>query len=104
MAKTKTAKALAPPEREHEEGQMKAYVCNRHKSLMIRNVIQFENGLFETDYPDLQALVESNDLWEIHIWPRDLPPEVAELHEVEDQGAQGGGAFLGMRGSQSTEE
>lgn len=49
---------------------VKGYVCNRYPQLRITKRIQFESGLFTTDDPELQALVEKNDLWGLHIHPR----------------------------------
>jgi hypothetical protein len=51
----------------------RAYVCNRFPFLKIGEAVAFHNGLFETDDPELQALIERNDWWGVHIHPRDVP-------------------------------
>jgi hypothetical protein len=52
---------------------MKAYVCNRFPSLTIGASVHFREGSFETDDPEVIALIEKNDWFGVHIHPRDLP-------------------------------
>jgi hypothetical protein len=62
------------------------FVCNRFPFLKIAipfrkgEQIAFVEGLYETDDPELVALIEKNDLYGVHIHPRDhvRPEAVAE--------------------------
>lgn len=47
------------------------YICNRYPFLRIGARIQFQDGLFETEDADLQAMVEANEWFNLHIHPRD---------------------------------
>tara|TARA_Y100000310_G_scaffold63288_2_gene58700 strand:+ start:199 stop:396 length:198 start_codon:yes stop_codon:yes gene_type:complete len=54
-----------------ESNGTRAYVCNKYKYLRVGSKIKFEGGLFVTDDLALQQLIETNDLWQIHIWARE---------------------------------
>lgn len=60
---------------------MPAYVSNRFPSLKIGDRVAFQDGLFETDDPELVALIERNEWFGVHIHPRDLPAGGASASE-----------------------
>ena len=62
----------------------KAYSCNRFKNLRIGSHIHFRNGHFETDSEAVQAEVESNEWYGVHIHPVD----VEEPEEAVDELAE----------------
>jgi hypothetical protein len=45
----------------------KRYQCSRFPWLAIGNKVKFQAGAFETADPELQALIESNDWFDVHI-------------------------------------
>lgn len=51
-----------------------AYVCNKYKSYSIRN-LYFQNGLYETEDPEEQKLIESSDGFGVYIFYQDPPPQ-----------------------------
>ncbi len=63
------AKAEVKP----EPTKTKGYVCNRFKSLSISigggKAIEFSRGLFRTDDPDIQKLIEGNGWYGSYIRP-----------------------------------
>ena len=59
----------------------KGYVSNRFPYLQIGNHIRFQGGLFETDDETLQALVEQNEWFNVHIHPRDHDTELPDLDQ-----------------------
>lgn len=58
--------------------QKRTFVCNRYKSYSIRNHY-FENGLFQTDDPDVIKLIESSDGYGVFIHPGETPEELAAM-------------------------
>ena len=86
MAK-KAEKVLKTVHDEDQPTRKRSYVCNKYPFMSIRNVVKFEGGLFETEDAEAQALVESNDLWMIHIWPKDGPPVEEEAGGEPDPSA-----------------
>lgn len=62
---------------------MKQYVSPRYPSYSIGKDIRFVNGIFSTDDTELQAIVESNDWYGIHILPLDEMP-VIPVPRVEE--------------------
>jgi hypothetical protein len=65
---------------------MPAYVSNKWPFLKIGSRVAFESGLFETDDPEVIALIERNEAWLIHIHPRDgaPAPPLAAASEASD--------------------
>ena len=55
-----------------------AAVCHRFPELQIGADIKFQQGMFETDDPELWRQVEANDWFNVHIFPRDLAPSEPE--------------------------
>jgi hypothetical protein len=47
---------------------LKEYICPRWPEYGIGMHVKFVDGWFRTDNPELQALVESNDMYGIRIW------------------------------------
>jgi len=87
----------------------KAYICNRWQSLSIRH-IRFKGGLYIAKSEEEQALIESTDMWLVHIHPRDLQEEQEAVPETEPkeptakaesviEQITGGKATLGRRGT-----
>ena len=64
----------------------RSYSCNKYKSYSIRNHY-FKNGLFETDDPDVQRLIEGADGYGVFIHPVETPEEVAAMKEIEEKAA-----------------
>lgn len=71
----------------------RGYVINKYKGYSIRNhhfVPQANGGLlFETDDPDVQALIEGADGFGAFIFPRETAEELAQMKSVEEA-AKGG--------------
>lgn len=64
---------------------MPAFICNRWPSLTIGARIKFQAGLFETEAPELIALIEANDAYGVHIHPRDLAPAAPPAPSVPSE-------------------
>ena len=47
---------------------LKQYICPRWPDYAIGMRVKFVDGWFITDNPELQALVEGNDMYQIRIW------------------------------------
>ena len=62
---------------------LRHYSCNKYKSYSIRNHY-FKNGLFETDDPDVQRLIEGADGYGVFIHPVETPQEIAAMKEIEE--------------------
>ncbi len=62
-----------------EKNVLRQYVNNFHKQLQIGKHVKFDNGFFETEDPELQALIESNNAFGVHIHFKDTPEEMARL-------------------------
>ena len=58
------------------------YVCNKYKNYSIRNHY-FHNGMFETDDPQVQALIESADGYGVFIHPCETKEEIAAMRAKE---------------------
>ena len=60
---------------------MPGFVCNRFPFLTITRrdgePIQFENGLFVSEDPDVIEQIQAHPWWTVHIHPRDLVEPVA---------------------------
>ena len=69
---------------------LRQYVNNFHKQLQIGKHIKFDNGFFETEDTELQALIESNNAFGVHIHFKDTPEEMARLglKRQEDEAAE----------------
>ena len=87
----------------------KAYVCNRWPSLSIRH-IKFSGGLYVAKTEEDQRLIESTDMWLVHIHPVDPPEQREVIPETEPKAPTakaesvieqitGGKATLGRRGT-----
>lgn len=61
----------------------KAYVSNRFPFLKLGTLVEFSEGVFETDNAELQELVEKNDFYGVHIHPRDAQPPASPSSEAE---------------------
>lgn len=66
---------------------LRHYCCNRYKSYSIRNHY-FKNGLFETDDPDVQRLIETADGYGVFIHPVETAEEIATMKAIEEKAAQ----------------
>ena len=66
---------------------MRRYSCNKYRSYSIRNHY-FVNGLFQTDDPSVQQLIESVDGYGVYIHPVETPEEIAAMKAVEEQAQQ----------------
>ena len=75
----------------------KGYGDNRYPFWQIGDHVRFENGLFETDDPALQALIESRPEFGVHIHPRETAAELA-AGEEEDRRASPR-VRVGLKGS-----
>jgi len=60
----------------------RSYACNKYPSYSIRNHY-FKNGLFETDDPDVQRLIEGADGYGGFIHPVETAEEIARMKEIE---------------------
>jgi hypothetical protein len=47
---------------------LKQYICPRWPEYAIGMHVKFVGGWFKTEDPELQALVESNDMYRVRIW------------------------------------
>jgi len=74
----------------------KGYVSNRYPGLSIGPHIQFRKGLFVTDDPALQKVVEGHAWWKIHIHPQKSAPPLTEDDEARIAEPV---ANLGMKGT-----
>jgi len=87
---------------------LRHYACNKYKSYSIRNHY-FVNGLFATDDPDVQRLIEGADGYGVFIHPVETAEEIAAMKEIEAKAAlseppveeEGPIAVQGARGTMS---
>ena len=61
---------------------LRRYVCNKYKSYSIRNHY-FINGLFETEDPQVQKLIEHADGYGVFIHPVETKEEIATMRAKE---------------------
>ena len=71
---------------------LRHYACNKYKTYSIRNHY-FKNGLFETDDPDVQRLIEGADGYGVFIHPVETPEEVARMKEIEEAARSSDGEY-----------
>lgn len=63
----------------------KRYYCKRYPGYSISGVCKFENGVLVTDDESVQAAIEAQDWFGVHIFggdpdPLDMPRTAAEVH------------------------
>ena len=67
----------------------RGYIINRYKGYSIRqhHFVPQPNGglLFETDDPEVQALIENADGYGAFIFPRETAEEIAQMKSVEGE-------------------
>ncbi len=68
---------------------LKQYVNNFHKQLQIGKHVKFDNGFYETEDLELQALIESNNAFGVHIHFKDTPEEMARIGLKRQEGMAG---------------
>jgi len=74
---------------------MKHYTCHQWPFYDLGKGVQFADGRFSTDDPGQQKIIESNDKYEVFIWPVSPPAEKIEVKEevvemVHDKASEGG--------------
>lgn len=75
-------------EENKEPRYLRSYTCNLWKQLTIGKDIHFQNGLFETDDPTLQDLIEGNNAFGVAIHYQDtLEVMEARGRELSEQRA-----------------
>jgi len=68
-----------------------SFVCNRYPFLKIGKQVWFQDGLFTTEDPELQKMIEANSSFGIHIHYQDPPVTAkAKAQKLEDGKMQGG--------------
>jgi hypothetical protein len=80
----------------------RGYTCNRFPFLQIGSAVKFEGGLFVTEDPALQQLIESNEWYKVLIHPREVrshhAPKPVES-EVSEEPTPSAGVVSGLRGT-----
>jgi len=65
---------------------MRRYSCNKYKNYSIRSHY-FVNGLFQTDDPSVQQLIENADGYGVFIHPVESPEEIEQMKAAEEAAA-----------------